>query len=243
MPLGDHFHSPWMDENPWESFHSAWINTIVRQLNGSILPRRYRAMPQVHLGALVEADVAAFEADSSAEGESGAGGALATALWSPPAPAQTLLIDWPNQDVFEARVYDDARGMQLVAAIELVSPRNKDRLESRRAFVSKCAAHLQEQVGVLVVDVVTNRANLHQELLELLSRRQSGEEFPGPPPHAFSYRTGKQNGAWHWDLWPVSLDVGHPLPVMPLWLASDFSVPVDLEKSYEETRHVLRIQN
>ncbi|HVC98590.1 MAG TPA: DUF4058 family protein [Pirellulales bacterium] len=243
MPLDDHFRSPWKDDNPWESFHSAWINTIVRHLNGFTLSPRYRAMPQVHLGAFVEADVATFDDTAGAgEGERDPGNALATAVWSPPAPAQTLVIDWPNQDVFEARVFDHVRGMRLVAAIELVSPRNKDRIESRRAFVSKCAAYLQEQVGLLVVDIATDRrASLHQELLEFLSPSQNGEELP--PPCAVAYRNGKDNGAWHWDNWPARLQVGQPLPVMPLWLASNLGVPVDLEKSYEETAQVLRIRS
>src|SRR5690349_18412412 len=102
MPLRDHFHSPWYDENPWEGFHSAWANTIVRQLNTVVLPPQFRAVPQVHLGAWVEADVATFERNGS-QGDSRAGeapGAIATAAWAPPAPGQTLLIELPSQDVF-----------------------------------------------------------------------------------------------------------------------------------------------
>src|SRR5438105_15541063 len=50
-----------------------------------------------------------------------------------------FLTDLPAQDTFEVRVYDEQRGARLVAAIELVSPANKDRPEHRRAFVLKCA--------------------------------------------------------------------------------------------------------
>src|SRR5580704_3678935 len=60
MPLRDHFHPPWSEQDQWEGFHSAWVNTLVRYLNGSVLPRRFRARPQVHLGPFVEADVATF---------------------------------------------------------------------------------------------------------------------------------------------------------------------------------------
>jgi hypothetical protein len=244
MPLNNHFHSPWKDENPWEGFHSAWINTLVRHLNGFTLAPHYRAIPTTRLGAFVEADVATFERETNdlapvAEGSSGSG--TATALWSPPQPVQTLEIDLPSQDVFEVRVFDRDQGMRLVAAIELVSPRNKDRLESRRAFVSKCAAYLQEQVGVVVVDIVTDRrANLHHELLELLGSAANGQEELSP--YTVSYRNRKDNGKWLLDTWPVALQVGEVLPNMPLWLASDLSVPVDLEKSYQETCQVLRIR-
>jgi hypothetical protein len=34
MPLRDDFHPPWSAQNPWEGFHCAWVNTMVRHLNG-----------------------------------------------------------------------------------------------------------------------------------------------------------------------------------------------------------------
>ena len=60
----------------------------------------------------------------------------------------------PAQDEYEVRVYDTDRAQRLVAAIEIVSPANKDRPEHRRAFVAKCAALLQNQVSVTIVDLV-----------------------------------------------------------------------------------------
>ena len=49
---------------------------------------------------------------------------------------------------------DDAR---LVAVVELVSPSNKDRPESRRAFAAKTAAYLQRGVGLIILDIVTGQ--------------------------------------------------------------------------------------
>src|ERR1700736_2851560 len=121
MPWRDHFHSPWCDENFWEGFHSAWANTTVRYLNGSTLPPRYRAVPQVHLGAFVEADVATFEQDGT-EGQPPSeadGSSVATAVWSPPEPTLTLVVDFPRQDLFEVQVLDRTRGMRLVGMVEL----------------------------------------------------------------------------------------------------------------------------
>jgi hypothetical protein len=37
------------------------------------------------------------------------------------------------------------------------------------------------------------------------------------------------------------LQLGRPLPTLPLWLAEKCAVPVELEASYEETCRVLRI--
>src|SRR5438552_138747 len=40
---------------------------------------------------------------------------------------------------YEVLIYDAKRGRHLVAAIEIVSPANKDRPEHRNVFVAKCA--------------------------------------------------------------------------------------------------------
>jgi hypothetical protein len=215
MPLRDHFHSPWSEQSPWEGFHSAWVNTMVRHLNGGLLPRRYRALPQVHLGPFVETDVATYDEEPRAEvahldaGEAVNGGS--TLAWSVPEGVQTLEIELPAQDVFEVRVFDDRRGMRLVATIELVSPGNKDRPESRQAFVTKCAAYLQDQVNVVIVDIVASRrANLHQELLGLLG--QSSPNADDAQLYSVAYRNRKDHRKWHLDFIPYRLVLGAALP-------------------------------
>ena len=42
-------------------------------------------------------------------------------------------------------------------------------------------------------------------------------------------------------VWPESLALGRPLPTLPLWLADNLAVPLELEASYEETCKVLLI--
>ena len=66
-------------------------------------------------------------------------------------------------------MYDQEDSRRLVAAVEIVSPRNKDGSEARDAFTSKCHAMLLEQVCVVIVDPVTTRsANLFAELAQRL---------------------------------------------------------------------------
>ena len=94
---------------------------------------------------------------------------VALAAWAPPQPTLTLEAELPDQDEYEVRVYDARHGRRLVAAIEIVSPSNKDRPESRRAFVAKVAELLQRDVSVSIVDLVTIRDfNLYADLLELI---------------------------------------------------------------------------
>jgi hypothetical protein len=129
--------------------------TIVQQLS-KVLPRDYTAEPRVHLGDYYEIDVCAFEEDdgrkepmSAGESEVSDGGseAVATAVYAPPEPTLVLDAELEDQYEYEVLVFDQTRNRQLVAAIEIVSPANKDRPENRHVFVAKCAALLQVVVG------------------------------------------------------------------------------------------------
>src|SRR5215468_2957759 len=173
MPLRDHFRPPLDDLTAWESFHAQWPAMIVQALARK-LPLRYVAAPRVHSGAFLEIDVATFEKDEPALPSQGTGdgaGGVTTAVWAPARPTLTLVTDLPELDEYEVRVYDSKRGRRLVAAVEIVSPANKDRPEHRRAFVAKCAALLQQLVSVTIIDLVTTRSfNLYHDLLELIGQ-------------------------------------------------------------------------
>src|SRR5262249_22391367 len=124
-------------------------------------------------------------------------------------------------------------GPVLAGAIELVSPANKDRAAHRDAFVSKCASYLQQGVGLVVVDVVTERtANLHQELL---TRLQAGDPGAADLLYAAAYRPIERDGKPHLDMWYERLAVGAALPTLPLWLRGGICLPVELQATYERT--------
>ena len=107
------------------------------------------------------------------------------------------------------------RGMRLVAVVELVSPGNKDRAEHRQAFVTKCAAYLQEQVNVILVDVVPSRhTNLHRELLQMLARKLQVAD--NDDLYCVTYHNRKSQEKWHLDFVPYRLTVEESLPTVPL---------------------------
>ena len=83
---------------------------------------------------------------ASSRGSSGSGTA-ARRLQSGPPLFQRLRSrrNRPTSYEYEVRIYDAERGRHLVAAIEIVSPANKDRPEHRDAFVGKCAALLAKR--------------------------------------------------------------------------------------------------
>jgi hypothetical protein len=209
------------------------------------LPENFTAEPRVHLGSYYEIDVCAFEDEEpkpAAFSSQSVNGGVATATMAPPEPTLTVELDLAEQYAYEVLVYDQERGRYLVAAVEIVSPANKDRRQNRRAFVTKCAALLQQGVSVSIVDLVTVRKwNLYADLLALLE--QTDPKFaPKPPPiYAVTCRGRKVGQSTRLESWAYPLTVGQPLPALPIWLADDRNVSLDLDGSYEETCRVLRI--
>ncbi len=240
MPLRDHFRSPVNDTHSWDEVHGQWPGEIVRDLT-TILPTGFRAAPKVHLGSAFEVDVAGYDLDTrdpDAPPSSDGG----TATLTTQSPTHTVEVDLSDQDEYEIRVYDTERGRQLVAAIEIVSPSNKDRTTAREVFVGKVTALLREGVCVSLVDLVSVRqANLYTELLAKLGR--SDPALAPTPPHlyAVTLRARKSKRRKLLDAWFYPMTVGQPLPTLPLWLAPDLHVMLPLEPSYQETCRVLGI--
>jgi hypothetical protein len=150
MALQDHFRPPLSVRRHWHAFHNAWATYIAAELNRR-LPEGYFAEANVQFG--IEIDVATFEEAESRStsaaplsqgidtSPTGAGGG-----WRIPTPTQTVAIAMLTDRV-EVLVFTQEAGPTLAGAIELVSPATKDRPTHRDAFVSKCAAYLQQGGG------------------------------------------------------------------------------------------------
>ena len=244
MPLRDHFRPPLDDMRHWEGFHATLPVMIVALLRRK-LPRRYFAEPRIHTGSSAEIDVTTFEKEEEDVLSAGSGngnGGVATAVWAPPRPTFTVATDLPAQDLYEVRVYDEKRHARLVAAVEIVSPANKDRPEHRRAFAAKCAGLLQERVSVVLVDAVTTRTqNLYAELLDLIGQSDPSLSPEAPSLYTSACRMTKRNNEWLLETWTQTLELGRPLPTVPLWLADNLAVPLELEESYEQSCSILNI--
>ncbi len=240
--LLDHFRPPLSVRRHWHAFHNAWATYLASGLNEN-LPEGYFAEPNVQFG--IEIDIAAFEEEGLTEAKQVAahGKPQASSIgtidrWTPPAPSQTIPFT-PISEIVEVLVYNSDAGPTLAGAIELVSPANKDRAAHRNAFVAKCQSLLQSGVGLMVVDVVTDRSfNLHDQLMAHIA--------PGAPPleaplYAVSYRSVDRDGSPVLDLWHQSLQVGEALPTMPLWLRGGLCMPVDFMAAYDRTCREQRV--
>jgi hypothetical protein len=234
MPLRDHFRPPVSKRHSWEGFHGMWPMAIVQQLREQ-LPAGYTAAPLVRLGSNFDEPliVGAF----------------------PPtrddiAPVVALEVEHEVDYEYEVRIYDTApeheeaeRERTLVAAIEIVSPANKDRPRSRNAFVAKCAELVRRGVAVSIVDPVTiQHFNLYAELMAFTGYAGADPMCANPPPiSAASVRRGPRGEKVLFEAWSRALAVGEPLPLLPLWLSQEVSVALDLERSYESACHSLWI--
>lgn len=235
MPLLDHFNPPLSRTHPWRAFHGAWAAAMARLLNQGVLPAGYYAVPFVDRGGPVEIDVAAL----AGPGEPSAG--AGPRAWSPDAPALAVAIDPPATDTTRVDVLTDDGDPRFAAAVELVSPRNKDRPAARQAFAAKCAGYLQQGSGLVVIDAVTTRrADLHAAILAALGADADGGETAGPS--AVAYRAVATGESAELQVWPARLAVGRPLPTLPLWIAPDLAVPLDLEASHAAACADIRVR-
>ncbi len=195
-------------------------------------------MPLVQIGGRIEIDIATLGGPAGKR----IGDARDRRLGTAPPDAGDPDYEAAGVDSYEVKVFREFGGPQLRAAIELVSPANKDRPASRHAFAGKCAGYLRRGVSLIVIDPVTSRtADMHAEILRALE--PSGGTDPGSPGALFaaSYRVPEADPL-RLEAWPQSLAIGSPLPTLPLWLEPDLTLHLALEESYAITCESLRLR-
>jgi hypothetical protein len=234
--LLDHFQPPLRGRRHWTGFHSRWAGNIAVDLNRQ-LPEGWFAEPTVHWAIGIEVSKSHFDVATFQESQALVGASASGVAWEPPAPTKT--IDFAlTTDVVEVQVYRDFGDVPLVGVIELVSPANKDRPETREAFVAKYDACLREGMGLVMVDVVTE---LHANLHALLMERVGADESQAEGLYASGYRPVPKGESAELVIWYESLRVGAELPAMPLFLKNGPRVRVNLGETYRQTCEDLRI--
>jgi hypothetical protein len=219
MPLHD-----WTDRPGWEGLHIFWMTEIARGLRAD-LPPGYRAV--IGASPLVAVGAAAVKPDV----------AVTNGPAHPPPDASPAVAPEPDVEVAVATLEADTsvqveRDGRLVAVVELVSPRNKDRPSAREQYAARYLSYLRGGVHLLLVDV--HRRPLGFSFPQLIATSLE-HELPAPPaPSAVSYRVGPPaaTGGRMLAVWQHPLAIGEPLPRMPLALTADEAVMVDLESTY-----------
>src|SRR5262249_19326732 len=176
MPLHD-----WNEVKGWDGVHHLWISELLHWIKPR-LPEGYRA----YIGS------APLLAVGEPEGRPDV--SVRTATVPPPeGPGEGLEENASQPDEEGAVATRDpthslfvAREGWLVAAVELVSPRNKDRLASRAIYTSRYAGYLLSGVHLLLVDVHPRPYAF--SFINEIARELQFEQFPCPPPAAAAYR-------------------------------------------------------
>lgn len=227
MPLHD-----WNDDRGWDSVHQLWINSLLFWVQDR-LPAGYRA----YLGSVPGLAIAAEQGKPD----------LGVRAWQPsgqeaPATRPEALVEGPQPDFKAVALLSPEppsavhvfRQGQLVAAVELVSPRNKDRPSSREFYRNRYLSYLWSGAHLMLVDV--HRRPLGFSFVESMAAEMQCQFPVGLPPHAVSWNAGgpTPEGGQFLDGWYRSLTVGQPLPALPLALAAPKSLLIDLEHTYVE---------
>lgn len=227
MPLHD-----WTDERGWDSVHPIWMTYLIEWLRPR-LPEGYRAF----LGGVPALTVA------SANGRPDVG----VRRWEPPRPAVEPLADAatavqePDQELNVSFRLDPQRAVhidlhgQLIAAIEIVSPRNKDRTESKELYAGRYLGYLRLGVHLLLIDVLPKPRTF--SFADAITEGLGVDLPPLPSPCAAAYRVGEvvpvgDDMGSLLGVWRRPLRVGEPLPTLPLPLSVHRAVNIDLEQSY-----------
>jgi len=228
MPLHD-----WSELSGWEGVHDVWIVELLRAIKPQ-LPDEYRA----YIGS----------APALAIGATAGRPDIAVRPWRPEPPPDRVreaLDDHrrepiePDEEIAtlaidpQTAVFVTAHG-RLVAAVELVSPRNKDRPAARAIYLARYLTYLHEGAHLLLVDVHPRPRTF--SFADALADELRIVQPACAPPCAVAYRVGEPapEGGRMLAIWRRALTAGQPLPTMPLPLNVHLSVPVDLERTYQQ---------
>lgn len=227
MPLHD-----WSELDGWEGVHHLWITELLRWVKPR-LPAGYRAYigsaPLLAVGAPSERpDVAvrAWPSDTRPEPHDVSNGPVA----DPSQPAPDIEVAVATLDPGTA-LFVESYG-RLVAAVELVSPRNKDRPVSRTTYLARYLGYLLDAAHLVLIDV--HRRPVGHSFADSIAAEMNMSQPGCPPPFAISYRVGEPaaTGGRLLAIWRRPLAIGQPLPMLPLPLTVDLAVMLDLEQTY-----------
>jgi hypothetical protein len=225
MPIHD-----WtrVDAGTYHDFHQDWTIEIRRTLNRGILPPGYRAMADLKVGG-TEPDVAALKLR-----EPPSQGGLAVTDAPPRTRQVARAAEVETEAAFYARkanriVIRYGRG-QLVAAIEVVSPGNKNNKNGIRAFVGKMVDYLRNGINVVVIDPFPpgprDPEGIHQRIWDGFVGLPAEPRPPDKPLTVVSYDAGERVA------YVDPMAVGDTLPDAPLFLAPGWYVNIPLERTY-----------
>lgn len=221
MPLHD-----WTRLPRWSNFHKLWIYELFEWLQPR-LPEGYRA----YMGTLPALAVGGPPVDPDVHVE----------RWRAPGTIDESQPESTNEPEIEVAVksvepastlYVEQDGW-IVAALEVVSPGNKDRNSKRTQYTGRYASYLAGCINLTLIDVVPKPREF-SFADAIAAELEIRDHEPLPTPYAVSYRYNgpSATGGSAFGIWRRRLAVGSALPTIPLALSVQRSVIIDLEATY-----------
>lgn len=202
-------------------FHNMWLGYLVDALNDGRLPGGYFAVTDqrvgIHIPDISAAGPVRGTGDRGAPGPRPRADRTATlAIRRPVARRRVVVVD----------------GDAVVAAIEIVSPGNKDGPKNAAEFAAKAADVIAAGVHLAVVDVLppgpADPGGMHPLICRKLRvRNTAGEPPPDRPISLVGYDASRPVEAYL-----SYTGVGQPLPPVPLFLHGEVYVDLPLEETY-----------
>lgn len=226
MPLHD-----WTDERGWDSVHPLWLTYLLEHVQER-LPEGYKAflgsVPSLTVDSVRgKPDVSVRQWGQQPAAEAASSGA---SVLEPDLEASVAIRLDP-----QLAVHVDFHG-QLIAALELVSPRNKDRADAKETYGNRYLGYLRLGVHLMLVDVLPRPKGF--SFSDAITS-SLGLDVPAlPPPFAAAYRIGEVVPVGNdmgslVGLWRRPLRVGQSLPTLPLPLNVHRAIVIDLEETYQ----------
>lgn len=223
MPLHD-----WsaFGDGDFHSFHVAWTTTLMAALNNGVLPLGLSARAEQRTGVTIaggtfEPDVEVSISGPAARREAWHAGTLEAAVARPVADLRRTA---PAAGQRQRRIRVQSDDGETVAIIELVSRANKSRHASALNFAEKCVRFIDAGVGVTVIDVLPNGADLLAAIEDRLGLEPSAET-----DGLFCLSVDATESS---TLYTNGLRVGADLPDVALFLGESRYVRLPLAETY-----------
>lgn len=224
MPLHD-----WSRLSGWENVYILWITELFHSVRPR-LPEGYRAYlgtsPVLAInaqGGKPDVGIHAWRHEQST---------TATDLSSSQADAPDIEVEVDVATIDPGVSLLIERHGALVAAIELISPRNKDRPSARDVYLNRYLGYLLNGANLVLIDVHARPSGF--SFADRIAEELNLDRPPRPAPMAASYRVGEPSptrGRFV-AIWTRVMTVGEALPSIPLPLTVNLAVTLDLEHTY-----------
>lgn len=223
----------WSERPGWEGMHHLWITELLRWVKPR-LPAGYRAYigsaPLLAVGAPAERPdmgVRSWPPEESAEQAEPATGETEDTPVEPDQEVAVAVLDPETALLVE-------RQGRLIAAVEVISPRKKDRPVARGAYLTRYLGYLLDGANLVILDV--HRWPSGFSFADQISAEFHLQQPSLPTPMAVSYRVGEPaaTGGRLLATWRRPLTIGAALPAIPLPLTVHHAVILDLGKTYAQ---------